>query len=84
MFGHAGAKIVGRFFVVEFDWEIVVKLGAARVGELVAAGTTAPFEPMPGRAMKDWAQAPCPHDTIGAWMALAEEARRYVLGAAAA
>jgi hypothetical protein len=59
--------------------DLVVKLGPARVSELVQEGSAQPFEPMPGRAMKDWAQVPPPDgDPLSAWTAPAEEARAFL------
>ena len=56
----------------------VVKLPRARVDALVAAGEGRPFEPGPGRAMKEWLE-------LGAtssqdWASLAEEALSFVAG----
>jgi TfoX/Sxy family transcriptional regulator of competence genes len=65
-----GAKMFGGFY----DGALVVKLGRARVDELIAAGRAAPFDPSGrGRPMRDWALVAEPVDD---WPALAEEARR--------
>jgi hypothetical protein len=55
-----------------------VKLPRVRVEELLASGEGEPFEPMEGRAMKEWVLVAAPEQ---AWPALAEEARRFVAGA---
>jgi TfoX/Sxy family transcriptional regulator of competence genes len=79
MMGMASLKADGKLFCGEWDGELVVKLGRARVDELVAAGRAAPFDPSGrGRPMKDWALVGAPDDD---WLALADEARAGVRGA---
>ena len=58
MFGHAGARIGKKFFAMEYDEDVVVKLGPERVEALVAGGRARQFEPMAGRPMNGWAQVP--------------------------
>lgn len=54
MFGSAGLKTGGKFFAMVTKGELVVKLPAERVDELVAAGTGHPFDPGHGRLMREW------------------------------
>ncbi|HYK99062.1 MAG TPA: hypothetical protein VEU77_11795 [Candidatus Acidoferrales bacterium] len=56
----------------------VVKLPKDRVLALVASRDGKPFEPRPGRAMKEWL-AIAPRSKYD-WIALAEEARHFVAG----
>ncbi|RAK61852.1 hypothetical protein DJ021_15805 [Phenylobacterium hankyongense] len=53
---------------------LLLKLPAARVAELIAAGVGSPFDANKGRPMKEWV-------TVGAeagWLALAREAAAFV------
>ena len=79
MFGAPGLKTGGRFFVTLFRGELSVKLQKERVDELVASGEGSPFEPMEGRAMKEWLALP-PAAGADRWKALAAEARAFVSG----
>jgi hypothetical protein len=54
---------------------LVVKLPKARVDELVNAGKGKPFDPSHGRLMKEWVAVEA---GAASWVALAEEAHRYV------
>ncbi len=73
MMGMPSVKLDGKLFCGCWEGDLVVKVGRERVGELVAAGRAAPFDPSGrGRAMKDWALVGEP---AGDWLALAEEAR---------
>ena len=79
MFGHRAAKLASKVFCIDFDGELVVKLGAERVQELAAEGTATVFDPMGGRPMTGWAQVPPGSgDPLEAWLALAEEAKTVV------
>ena len=79
MFGAPGLKTGGKFFVTLFRGELSVKLPKERVDELVASGVGSPFEPMEGRAMKEWL-ALAPEAGADRWKALAAEARAFVSG----
>jgi hypothetical protein len=79
MFGAPGLKTGGKFFVTLFRGVLAVKLPKERVDELVASGGGAPFEPMEGRAMKEWL-ALAPEAGVERWKALAAEARAFVAG----
>ena len=80
MFGHDGAYLGRKFFAMDFNGDLVLKLGADRVRELIDSGQGAAFEPMPGRAMGGWAQVPAGEgeDSLAEWVALAEEAKGFL------
>jgi TfoX/Sxy family transcriptional regulator of competence genes len=54
MFGSRGLRTGRKFFAIWWHEQLVVKLPADRLQELVAAGEGEPFEPMPGRRMSGW------------------------------
>ena len=54
MFGLPVLKVGGKVFAGLRQGELLVKLPADRVQELVAAGKGTQFTPMEGRAMKEW------------------------------
>ncbi len=54
MFGSVGLKVAGKVFAMVVKSDLVVKLPAARVEELVASRTERPFDPGHGRLMKEW------------------------------
>ncbi len=54
MLNSAGLKISGRFFAFTTKSQLVVKLPAARVTELIANGAGQPCEPRKGRPMREW------------------------------
>ena len=82
-FGSSALKVRGRMFAtLSSKGAFVVKLPRARVDALVAAGQGRPFEPGPGRMMKEWLELSA---TSGQdWAALAEEALTFVAGGAPA
>ena len=49
-----GLKVNDKIFAMVVRDQLVVKVPAAQAAELVAAGSGAPFEPRPGRAMREW------------------------------
>ncbi len=78
-FGSSALRVRGKMFAtLSPDGAFVVKLPRQRVGALVAAGHGRPFEPGPGRVMKEWLElsAASGHD----WASLAEEALAFVAG----
>ena len=79
MFGMRAAKLRGKAFASLFDGELVVKLGAERVHELVESGLATRFDPMGGRPMKEWAQVSDGHPD---WLQLVEEAKAFVASGA--
>jgi hypothetical protein len=79
MFGSPCLKIGGKVFASLHKGAFVVKLPRERVDALIAAGEGESFEPMAGRAMKEWVQIPEPAaDSEDEWLAFAEEARDFV------
>jgi hypothetical protein len=54
MFGSPGLRTGRKFFAIWWHEQLVVKLPADRLQELVAAGEGEVFEPMPGRPMNGW------------------------------
>ena len=71
MFGSSGLKFGGKVFAMEVKGQLVVKLSAARVDELVAAGARR-FDPGHGRLMREWASVG--PDAPWDWLELAREA----------
>ncbi|SRR5579871_4043925 len=57
MFGHRAAFVHGSMFAGTFGLDIVVRVDDASRAALFAQGAT-PFEPMKGRAMKEFAMLP--------------------------
>jgi hypothetical protein len=55
MFGHPCAFVNGNMFFGTFHQTVVVRVGPERAAEL-AKGKVRIFEPMPGRAWKDYVQ----------------------------
>src|SRR3954469_22075478 len=54
MFGMPGYMVNGKLAVGVHNTEVVAKLGTARAKALIGSEGIEPFEPMPGRAWKDW------------------------------
>lgn len=75
MFRSEGLHVRTRYFALLTRGALVVKLPAERAAELAAAGTGEPFEPSPGRAMREWLTLA---DTqVERWPALVDEALAY-------
>jgi TfoX/Sxy family transcriptional regulator of competence genes len=55
MFGSEGLRTGKKFFAIWWHEQLVVKLPADRLQELVALGQAEMFEPMEGRPMNGWA-----------------------------
>jgi hypothetical protein len=74
---HAvGLKTAGRFYAFTTRGELVVKLPAARVNELIATGVGRPCDPTKGRPMRQWVRLTPAHETACA--AYVVEARNFV------
>jgi TfoX/Sxy family transcriptional regulator of competence genes len=58
MFGYPAAFVNGNMFAGLFQDQMFVRLSPADRTALEAAHGPLPFEPMPGRPMKDYARAP--------------------------
>jgi hypothetical protein len=54
MFRATGLKTGGKFFAMVTRGELVVKLPAERVDELIEGGEGRRFDPGHGRLMKEW------------------------------
>ena len=55
MFGHPCAFVNGNMFFGTFAQTLIVRVGEVRAGQLLGSGARI-FEPMPGRAWKEYAQ----------------------------
>ena len=55
MFGSKGLRTGRKFFAIWWHEQLVLKLPADRLQELVATGRAEVFEPMEGRPMNGWA-----------------------------
>jgi hypothetical protein len=75
MFGFPAYKVNGKLAVGLYETGIVAKVGPARAKELVGKAGISLFEPMPGRAWKDWVLLT---DNFDQHRAIFEEAVRYV------
>jgi TfoX N-terminal domain len=75
-FGASALKVGGKIFAMVSQGRLVVKLPAARVQELIAAGDGEPFDAGKGRPMKEWVQIDPAHGRT--WAQLAGEARSFV------
>jgi hypothetical protein len=68
-------SVKGKIFAMMVKGRFVAKLPRDRVDDIVAGGFGVPFEPGPGRVMKEWVSV----DAKGPpWIALAREAHRFV------
>lgn len=75
MFGAEGLRIDGKVFAMRVKGNLVVKLPARRVDELIALGVGMRFDPGHGRLMKEWIQiVPGKAD----WTDLSVKARSFV------
>ena len=75
MFGIPGYMVKGKLAVGMFEDSVVAKLGAERAKALIGKSGIGTFEPMPGRAWKDWVAI---SGEIQKHRDLLEEAVRYV------
>ena len=76
MFGYPAYKVNGKLAVGLYDTGIVAKVGPKRAKELVGQSGIEVFEPMAGRAWKDWILMT---GNFEKHRALFEEAVQYVL-----
>lgn len=76
MFHCEGLTCAGKFFAtLSRDDQMLVKLPASRVTELVTAGIGVPFDANKGRVMKEWTLVP--HAAADKWPTIAEEAYAF-------
>lgn len=73
MFGHLAGFVHGNMFVGLFGPHVFVRLGSGEREELMAETGTSPFEPMPGRPMKEYVVIP------SAWRSEPERARAWAI-----
>jgi hypothetical protein len=74
MFGCRGLRTGRKFFAIWWHEQLVVKLPADRLRDLVDSGEGRVFEPMPGRTMNGWLLLEGSAD----WDPLVAEARAHV------
>ena len=75
---HAvGLKTAGTFYAFTTRGDLVVKLPAARVNDLIAAGVGRPCGPGKGRPMRQWVRLTPADETACA--AYVVEARNFVI-----
>ena len=75
MFHNDGLKVDGRFLGFATKDDVVVKLPADRVGELIARGDGRPCQ-IGKRTMREWVRLqPADEETCAAYL---REARRFV------
>lgn len=75
MFGNLGGFVNGNMFLCLFGQVAAVRLGEQDRAELLAESGAQPFEPMPGRPMKEyvllppaWRSAPDGDERAAAWV----------------
>jgi hypothetical protein len=71
-FGRSALRYQGKIFAMLVRGELVIKLPAARVAELISSGHGAAFDANKGTPMKEWLSL-APDSELG-WLALATEA----------
>jgi hypothetical protein len=74
-FGSGALQVNGKIFAMLRRDALVVKLPAARVAELIAAGIAMPFDAGKGRPMREWATLD--ERASRRWLSLAREALAY-------
>ena len=76
MLRSMGLRTNTKFYAFATADDVIVKLPAARVDELVENGEGLPCSPRPGRPMKEWVQIPAPDEE--SCLAYVLEARTFV------
>ena len=79
MLQSPGLKTSGKFYGFAPGDDLVVKLPAGRVAELIDAGDGLPCSPRPGAPMKEWVRIPAPDESTAVSFLL--EARAFVSAA---
>ncbi len=74
MFGSKGLRTGKKFFAIWWHEQLVLKLPAKRIEELVSREAGQPFEPMTGRVMNGWVLVTGTTD----WLELTAEASDFV------
>lgn len=62
MLHSPGLRTGGKFYAFATSTDLVVKLSASRVADLVADGRARPCSPRPGRPMREWAAVSAPDE----------------------
>ena len=73
-----GRRVRGRIFAMLMYGELVVKLPAGRVADLIASEVGRPFGARKGRPMREWVSVPAVDPDL--WPALVAEAHAFVAG----
>ena len=81
MFGVPSLKAGGKVLCSAWNDELVVKLPPSMLAEALALSGAEHFEPMAGRAMKEWAQVPYSHRKR--WPGFVRASLVYVTGGSA-
>jgi hypothetical protein len=76
MFGMPVLKVRGKVFAGTFGDAMTFKLGPGDLEKALKARGVEPFEPMKGRAMREWVLVPVEHSR--SWSRLAEQAFAYL------
>jgi len=71
-FGRSALRFHGKIFAMLVRGQLVVKLPAARVAALIAAGDGGPFDANKGTPMREWLSVD--PDASQQWLPLAREA----------
>jgi hypothetical protein len=84
MMSSQGLTIRQKIFALSVRGRLVVKLPAGQVTAWTADGRGEPFEPRPGRRMREWLSVPYQPGAAGRqrWAALIDDAFVFVGGAA--
>lgn len=77
MLHSTGLRTGGKFYAFASGADVIVKVPAARVAELVASGEGSPCETRPGRPMREWVQLPVVD--VDSCLTAVLEARAFVL-----
>ena len=76
-FGRSeGLRVRGKIYAIKKDGELILKLPAERVEELIDSGAGNAWGPGPGRIMREWVAIPGTRHAD--WAALTSEARTFV------
>jgi hypothetical protein len=79
MMASTGLRVHGKIFAMLNHGALVVKVPADRVTELLSQDRIIPFEPRPGRRMREWVVVPVPEAPGDVqWPAITAEAFGYV------
>ena len=76
---NPGVRVGGKVFAMLIESDLVLKLPADRVNDLIESGLAERFDPGHGRPMKEWAAIPPEHGHR--WPKLADEAFEFVRSA---